>query len=385
MITLGDVIRNQPMRRYRVGVVVLLLGAITSGCSFLSAHDLSQRELNADSMAGNIPNTKRVGVQTLPGESRRVGRHVYFGAGIGASHLNPDTDEVTTFGVNDRVNKAGQVTLGMDISRQLSLEVHSVDLGSAGLSPAGRINYHQYGASALVYAGKNRHRYKREGLTGYARLGVGVLSNSAVGDVPFAQENATHLLIGAGVEYMSKLGVGLRAEVISYEEDVQYGQLALVYRMGKRFGAVSEEIVSRPELVEVASVEPILSTALADDICKEVISPAQPVYFTHDSSELNPQSHSLLMAIADKLSSCEAFNLKLVGHTDSIGSEIYNQKLSLKRVRAVKNALVALKVEIIRIKTEGIGENAPSASNATAQGRSQNRRVELFFQNTGNL
>ncbi len=65
------------------------------------------------------------------------------------------------------------------------------------------------------------------------------------------------------------------------------------------------------------------------------------------------------------------------GHTDSVGSDAYNQKLSLRRANAVKDYLVKGGVAPSRIQTEGFGESRPVASNDTANGRAQNRRVEL--------
>ncbi len=65
------------------------------------------------------------------------------------------------------------------------------------------------------------------------------------------------------------------------------------------------------------------------------------------------------------------------GFTDSIGSDQYNLKLSMRRAEAVRDYLVAGGIAASRIKAEGFGEADPVASNATADGRAQNRRVEL--------
>lgn len=69
------------------------------------------------------------------------------------------------------------------------------------------------------------------------------------------------------------------------------------------------------------------------------------------------------------------------GHTDSVGSEQYNQRLSLRRAEAVKDYLVRNGIDASRIRVEGRGESNPVASNATAEGRAQNRRVELRVEN----
>ena len=66
-----------------------------------------------------------------------------------------------------------------------------------------------------------------------------------------------------------------------------------------------------------------------------------------------------------------------VGHTDSVGSDAYNQKLSVKRADAVKAYLVSKGIEKNRVYTEGKGEKQPVADNKTSAGRSKNRRVEI--------
>jgi OOP family OmpA-OmpF porin len=66
-----------------------------------------------------------------------------------------------------------------------------------------------------------------------------------------------------------------------------------------------------------------------------------------------------------------------VGHTDSIGSDAYNQRLSIRRSEAVKSYLVSKGVEKNRVYTEGKGEKQPVADNRTAEGRAKNRRVEI--------
>ena len=73
----------------------------------------------------------------------------------------------------------------------------------------------------------------------------------------------------------------------------------------------------------------------------------------------------------------QKLELIAVGHTDSVGSDSYNQRLSIRRSEAVKSYLVSKGVEKNRVYTEGKGEKQPVADNKTAEGRAKNRRVEI--------
>ncbi len=80
------------------------------------------------------------------------------------------------------------------------------------------------------------------------------------------------------------------------------------------------------------------------------------------------------------MSKVKAISLEViiaVGHTDSVGSDVYNQKLSVKRAEAVKAYLVSKGIEKNRVYTEGKGEKQPVADNKTKEGKAKNRRVEI--------
>ena len=82
----------------------------------------------------------------------------------------------------------------------------------------------------------------------------------------------------------------------------------------------------------------------------------------------------------DLVGKVKGINLEViiaVGHTDSVGSDAYNQKLSVKRSDSVKAYLVSKGIEKNRVYTEGKGEKQPVADNKTSAGRSKNRRVEI--------
>ncbi|HTJ98444.1 MAG TPA: OmpA family protein [Bordetella sp.] len=100
-------------------------------------------------------------------------------------------------------------------------------------------------------------------------------------------------------------------------------------------------------------------------------------FFDFDKSTLKPEGRKLLDQVAQQAQSINLETIIAVGHTDSIGTEAYNQKLSERRAASVKTYLVSKGVPADRIYTEGKGESQPVASNKTAQGRAQNRRVEI--------
>jgi OmpA-OmpF porin, OOP family len=99
--------------------------------------------------------------------------------------------------------------------------------------------------------------------------------------------------------------------------------------------------------------------------------------FDFDKSVIKPAGKASLDALVAKLSKVNLETVIAVGHTDSIGSDGYNQALAIRRVESVKAYLVSKGVPADQIKTEGRGETQPVASNKTREGRAQNRRVEI--------
>ena len=89
------------------------------------------------------------------------------------------------------------------------------------------------------------------------------------------------------------------------------------------------------------------------------------------------RSRQILDELVSKVQGINLEVMVAIGHTDSIGSDAYNQRLSMRRAEAVKAYLVSKGIEQDRVATEGKGEKQPVASNKTREGRAQNRRVEI--------
>ena len=104
---------------------------------------------------------------------------------------------------------------------------------------------------------------------------------------------------------------------------------------------------------------------------------AADAFFDFDKSVLKPEGKAKLDDLVGKVKGINLEVIIAVGHTDSIGTDAYNQRLSVRRAEAVKAYLVSKGIEKNRVYTEGKGEKQPVADNKTAEGRAKNRRVEI--------
>ena len=104
---------------------------------------------------------------------------------------------------------------------------------------------------------------------------------------------------------------------------------------------------------------------------------AADAFFDFDKSVLKAEGKAKLDDLVGKVKGINLEVIIAVGHTDSVGADGYNQKLSVARSEAVKAYLVSKGIEKNRVYTEGKGEKQPAADNKTAEGRAKNRRVEI--------
>lgn len=114
-----------------------------------------------------------------------------------------------------------------------------------------------------------------------------------------------------------------------------------------------------------------------EEVKKRLNFATRGIYFETGKATLKPNSYAMLNEIISIMEEYTDYSLRISGYTDSRGSDATNNKLSQDRVDAVKSYLSRNKVKEERIEATGYGEARPIASNATAEGRAQNRRVEL--------
>jgi len=104
---------------------------------------------------------------------------------------------------------------------------------------------------------------------------------------------------------------------------------------------------------------------------------AADAFFDFDKAVLKTEGKAKLDDLVGKVKGINLEVIIAVGHTDSVGADAYNQKLSVRRAEAVKAYLVSKGIEKNRVYTEGKGEKQPVADNKTKEGRAKNRRVEI--------
>ena len=175
---------------------------------------------------------------------------------------------------------------------------------------------------------------------------VGALAGASRGDD--ANDRQRNALIGAAVGLGAGATVGAVLERQAAELRAQLGTGIIIENTG------SELIVRMP----------------------------QDILFDTDSATLNMAMNGDLRQLAANLNKYSASTIEVQGHTDSTGSEAYNQELSQRRAQAVVQVLTRNNVSPARLRAVGYGESRPVATNDTAQGRQLNRRVQIVIRPT---
>lgn len=191
---------------------------------------------------------------------------------------------------------------------------------------------------------------------------------------PYTREGQTSkatkgALIGAAA--------GAVVGLISGDDAVERRQRAMILAgVGALAGGAIGNYQDRQEAALRAELEGtgVSVTRIGDNI---TLNMPGNVTFATDSSDLSPAFFDVLNSVGKVLGEFEQTVVEVAGHTDSTGSDSYNQSLSERRARSVSSYLTAQGVMQQRIITVGMGESRPVADNTTAAGRQANRRVEI--------
>ncbi len=174
--------------------------------------------------------------------------------------------------------------------------------------------------------------------------GGGALAGYLLGDLVGGRRDRTEKIVGAGIGALAGAGIG-----------------AYIDRQER-------ELRTRTAGTDVQV------TRNGDELLLNLPS---GITFATDSANIQPEFRGTLNEVASVLAQYEQTYIDVYGHTDSTGTDSYNQALSERRARSVADYLATQGVKSARIGTRGFGETQPVASNDTEAGRSENRRVEI--------
>jgi len=135
--------------------------------------------------------------------------------------------------------------------------------------------------------------------------------------------------------------------------------------------------VAPPPVEAPAPATPTTPVPAAPVPTSEKVSYNADAFYDFDKATLKPEGKQALDELYSKLGGMNVEVVIAVGHTDSVGTDAYNDKLAIRRAESVKAYLLSKGVEANRVYTEGKGEKQPVADNKTAEGRAKNRRVEI--------
>ena len=172
----------------------------------------------------------------------------------------------------------------------------------------------------------------------------GAVGGYLLGDLVGGRRDRTEKILGAGIGGLAGAGIG--AYMDKQERDLR-----------ARTAGTDVQVVRQ-----------------GDDLLLNLPS---GITFAYNSSDVQPQFRQTLDQVADILSQYKQTYIDVYGHTDSTGSDAYNQTLSERRAVSVADYLASRGVQPARIGTRGFGKTQPIASNDTDAGRAANRRVEI--------
>lgn len=292
---------------------------------------------------------------------------------------------------------------GYRFNRNLSLELqfvvnqHETDAGSF-------TDFYQYGGGAdLMY-----RFIGHEGVDPFLVAGVG----GAYDDVVPDSEDSFNFQANAGLGLLSSalteagLRIRLEGRYLYNTFDYQGSSSLSDWRIGAGLmipigsKVIEKEVVRERVVTETKTVQADIVDSDGDgvpdqnDQCpntleglatdsrgcaskKPQVVRLKGVHFELDSAQLKPGARSILRDVADSLKGEPNMRVEIAGHTDSQGPAAYNLNLSQRRASAVKTFLINQGIDPARMDANGYGESRPIASNETAAGRQENRRVEF--------
>ena len=330
----------------------------------------------------------------------------YMGAGVGrtradiyntdlANRMSAAGLPLTSYSADER-DTGFKVFVGKKFNRYFGVELGYFDLGDYSFdagTTGGRmlrgetdfrgVNLDLVGTLPLT---ERLSLLARAGVQ-YAKARTDFSGNvlNAVSNPNPPNEGRRHAKLGVGAEFKLSEALALRAEyerlrvtdAVYNSGDIDMASVSLVYKFG------------RPAKVAYVAPAPVVAEPAPAPVAAPVVAAPEPVptsekvsiaaeaLFDFDKSIVKPEGKAALDEFMAKLEGMNTEVMIAVGHTDSVGTDAYNDKLSMRRADAVKAYMVSKGLDPARLYTEGKGESQPVADNATAEGRAKNRRVTI--------
>lgn len=202
-------------------------------------------------------------------------------------------------------------------------------------------------------------------------------------EISLAKKGALGIITGQIVDYKDRKPLKAQIEIKEANIKIANDSLTGIYKLELPVGTYTAIVASEGYISQITPI--IIEKDKAQEknfylVKKGMAITLRGIYFEFNKATIKPESYPILDSAAQILKDNPKIIVEIQGHTDNIGSDEYNKKLSLRRAQAVVNYFVQKHgIDIKRLRAVGYGEEKPIADNATEEGRALNRRVEFVI------